>query len=71
MVISLSGLMHYIEIFKIHLGNMYLCYNHNICTEIDTDNYIHLYLYRIYVLLTKILNEFLSPYENVYMKLSV
>lgn len=56
---------------KLHIWNIYVCYSHNIFTETDLDNYIPLYLYRLYVLLTKFLNEFVSPYENVYMKISV
>lgn len=44
----------------------YLCYNYR---EMNTNNYIH--LYRIYVVLTMFSDELVSPYENVYMKISV
>lgn len=68
---SFSSLMHGIVFFKLHIWNIYVCYNHNIFTETDLDNYIPLYLYRLYVLLRKFLNEFVRPSENVYMKISV
>lgn len=64
MVILFSGLMYYIDIFKLHICNIYVCYTYNICTEID--NCIHLHLYTIFVILMEVFK-----YENVCMKIYV
>lgn len=52
------------------LGNItyisiYLCFSYSIDREMDTDNYMHLYLHGMYVILTNFSSELAIPYENV------